>query len=186
MRSIIIYVFACVLLLTYLSGCSSIRIVDTRTIDGVDFSGLKTYEFLDVKFEDERKYVLSDKVIKAIKNNITKQMESRGFSSSSSPDMFVNIGITVETQQTTRETNYQDARTGYIGQRNYHWEAEEVVVNEYEEGTIVIDIVDADKNPLWTCAVAGTVKGKADKVDERVEEAVSKAFSKFPLPPSSP
>ena len=127
MRILNISRFVGVLMLTYLSGCSSVRIVDTRKDEDVDFESYQSYEFHDVKFEDERKYVLSDQVVKAIKHNINQQMNARGYSSSDNPDLFINIGITIETQQTTRETNIQDARTGYIGQRNYHWEAGEVL-----------------------------------------------------------
>ena len=51
-----------------------------------------------------------------------------------------------------------------MGQRNYHWESSEIVVREYEEGTVTLDFVDRAKNLMvWQGVAAGTITDNMKK-----------------------
>ena len=170
-----------IIALSVFSGCSSLRIVRAATDSSADFQTYRTFQFLDVDFANERKFVLSDKVLAALKKYVELELNKQGITKSNNPDLYINIGVTVDTVQTTRETDYRDARTGYIGQRNYSWKSEEVVVGEYQEGTVVVEVLERSSNKqVWECAVARTIKGNGEKLEERIQEAIELAFTRYP------
>jgi hypothetical protein len=72
----------------------------------------------------------------------------------------------------------------YIGQRNYKWESEEIVVGEYQAGTVMIDIIDASVNQMiWQGGVKGAIANKDQQVDKTVITAMKKLFKKYPVKP---
>lgn len=179
-----IYSILCLLVIFSVTSCSSIRVTDSKTADNVQFDRYKTFQFIAVDLQNKEGLPLNDIVIKVIKQNIVDQMILRGYKQSDNNDLAINIGATYRTVQTTRETDFRDARTGYVGQRNYSWKSEEIVVNESEEGTLLIDIIDKDSQQLiWKCAVSGTIKDNPNKRQERIAEAIEKAFARYPIQP---
>ena len=69
-----------------------------------------------------------------------------------------------------------------MGQRNYHWESGEIVVREYDEGTVTLDFVDRAKNLMvWQGVAAGTITDNMKKRDKRINTAMAKLFKKFPV-----
>ena len=83
----------------------------------------------------------------------------------------------------TRETDYRDIR--YSGERNYQWESDEVIVNEYKEGTVVLDIVETSSgNLVWQGIAASILEGelnkKNTKMAARIDAAIEKLFRRFP------
>jgi hypothetical protein len=173
-----------IIVLVSLASCSSIRVKDSKTAEGVQFDSYSTFQFVELDLQNREGLPLNDIVIKMIKSNIKEQMELRGYSQSDNNDLAINIGATTEIVQTTRETDFRDARAGYVGQRNYSWSSEEIVVDESEVGTLLIDVVDrASSELIWKCAVSGTIKNNPEKRAERIEEAIRKAFAKYPIQP---
>ena len=64
--------------------------------------------------------------------------------------------------------------------RNYHWESEEVVIDEYREGTVTIDLIDAETNEMVGQSVAsGTIVGNDEKLQKRIDEGMAKSFDKL-------
>ena len=97
--------------------------------------------------------------------------------------MKINIGRSITDVAHTRETDYRDIR--YSGQRNYQWESDEVVVNEYKEGTVVLDCVDTSNGTLvWQGIAASILEGDLDKRNDkmagRIDAAMEKLFKRFP------
>ena len=68
----------------------------------------------------------------------------------------------------------------YIGQRNYHWESEEVVVNRYKEGTVTVHFVDRQTNKLVSEGIASAVVVEKDAaVRKNIADGVQKLFEEM-------
>jgi len=172
------------LLLLAFNACAPVRVVSTDVQAGVNFSSYKTYNFLDVTARSEAALPGPGGVTYQLKEAVATQLQRRGYRQAAQPDLWVNIGVVVQDRVQTRETNIRDAPR-YIGQRNYHWQSQEVVVNQYEEGTATVELVDAARNErVWSGAVASTITRNSDKLEKRINEAMESLFNKYPVPPT--
>ena len=153
-------------------ACTPVRVVSTEQV-AENFSEYKTFDFYQIT-NGEGPYTAD------LKNAIVRELEKKGYTrDQQSPDLRINIGTTVEDKVQTRETDYRDI--AYMGQRNYSWQSEEVVVNEYKEGTVVIDFVDSGEDKLvWQGVAAGTISGNESEMIKRIDKAMEMLFDKFP------
>lgn len=152
----------------------------------VDFAKYKTFQIysLDVKSIPEfepKKSGLNLMLVEIIEN-----MESRGFVKvTENPDLIINLGISIVSKEQTRQTDIRDAPL-YMGQRNYKWESEEVVVGTYTEGTVTLDLVDAQSEKMiWQVVGASVLSEKREKNRKKVIKGVNKMFKKFPVKPQT-
>ncbi|MDW7695546.1 DUF4136 domain-containing protein [Flammeovirgaceae bacterium SG7u.111] len=178
MKAIRNFIFLVLLGIT-LSACNIVNVTSV-TSDSSDFSAYQTYQF--DKDAGRANSVLLQSDQDRIMELIQSEMEARGYEESSSPDILVDYFITIEDKVQKRESTIQDARMGYMGQRNYSWSASDsIVVSRYKEGSLVIDIIDAKKkNMVWEgTATAEVVKNRKNK-EEFLQKVVSSIFSKFP------
>lgn len=172
------------LICSLLWGCSASKLVTYEVDENADFSQYKTYAFPGIKLEQEdlfRKNRL-DMIITAIDN----EMSSRGYiKKDDNADLLLNVGIVVEERVQTRTTDIRE-RPVYMGQRNYHWEAEEVEVGRYNVGTITMDVVDVETNQMiWYGVVERVVTEiqEDEKAKARIDDVVNTMFEKFPVKP---
>ena len=168
------------LLLLYFTNCTPVSVVSTKKQPNTDFAAYQTYNFLDVSFKNDSMADVNRQEVQLLKNAIARQMESLGYRQSADPDLWVNIGIVVEDKVQTRNTNIQEAPV-YIGQRRYHWEVEERVVDKYKQGTVTVDVVDAERRErVWEGIAAGTLTDNLKKLEKRINEAMEMLFDKYP------
>jgi len=115
-------------------------------------------------------------------DEIHEQMAARGYEKvSENPDLIINLGVSITEKEQTRETDIREAPR-YIGQRNYHWEVEEIVIGHYKEGTVTFDLVDANKNEMiWQAVAAGALEKKREKNQKKITKVVKKLFKKYPV-----
>jgi hypothetical protein len=168
-----------------LAACSSEQAttrVDSRP--GVNLSRYKTYNFMDETARNDSAFVNSGTNIFDLKRAVTRQMEARGFQKANQPDLWVNIGLVTEQRTQTRQANYQtDGAPYYIGQRNYHWQAGDIPIGQYQEGTATIDLVDAARKELvWQGTTTAILSRKPIKAAKQIDEGVADVFAKFPIP----
>lgn len=169
-----------------LAACSTnerLTQVDQKT--GVRFANYKTYNFMDEVARNDSAFQRSGTGIFDLKRAVTQQMESRGYRKAAQPDLWVNIGIVTQTRTQTRPGDFRtDALPQYIGQRNYHWDARDVPVGQYEEGTATIELVDATrKEQVWQATTTKVLSKSPTKVARQIDDAVATAFEKFPVQP---
>ena len=118
--------------------------------------------------------------IEFLKNAIRDEFSNLNLVERENADLKVNIGITLDEIKTTRETTLSEALP-YVGQRNYHWESKEVVTGKYEEGTVMIDLVDVKKNILvWEGFIIGAIPNNQAKKEKRINDGVKKLFANYP------
>lgn len=115
---------------------------------------------------------------------IDREMQAKGFQRGPvDPDLLINLGYAVTDEVQTRETTIQEARyhVTYSG-RNYGWQSEEVIVDEYQDGHVVLDFVDTKQNEMiWQGHVKGTLTNSDKKMEKRINSAFKMLFKKFPL-----
>ncbi len=143
---------------------------------------LTKYHTFGFTSDDEdflKSHVNAKRGLERIKTAIIREMEERGLQQSDNPELLLNLGVTVEEKVQTRETDIRDMH--YMGQRNYHWEAEEVPVGStYREGTLKIDFVDSSANNLVNQAIVSEVLTKNEKkMEKRINRMIKKTFSKI-------
>jgi hypothetical protein len=166
-----------------LAGCATEQVQYARPQPNVDFRAYKTYNFMDVTARNEADFQGPGTGVEALKQAIARELGRRGYQQAANPDLLVNIGVVTQDQVQTRETTIREAPR-YIGQRNYHWQSAEVVVNRYEEGTATVELVDAARQQLiWQGAVKGTLTPDPDKLTKRIDDAIAALFAKYPVPP---
>lgn len=167
------------ILLCALGACSPVKILNVYKAEGFTLANYKTFDFLKVDASGELSPLYLDRV-ELIKDEIARQLAQRGLQqTASSPDLLLNIGIVVEEKEQTRETTLMDAPR-YMGQRNYHWESEEVVVNRYKQGTVTVHFVDSRTNKLVSEGIASAVVvEKEAAVKKNIADGVQKLFEEM-------
>ena len=168
-----------ILLLT-ITACAPVQITTIQP-EGTSLLGFETYDFYEIEFQSYDSLPYNKDNMDFLLNEIRKQMLDKGYAISEDPDLYLNVGVVVKLYEQTRET---DPRfdMNYIGQRNYHWEREEIVVGKYEVGTVIIDFVDAENNQLvWQATAVGILTSDMEKMRERASNAIEKIFKKMPL-----
>jgi hypothetical protein len=168
-----------------LAACTSEQAathVDSRP--GVDLARYKTYNFMDATARNDSAFVNAGSNISDLKDAVTRQLEARGYRKADQPDLLVNIGLVTQTRTQTRQANYQtDGAPYYIGQRNYHWQAGDIPIGQYQEGTATIDLVDAARKELvWQGTTSAILSRKPTRAAKQIDEGVADVFAKFPVP----
>jgi hypothetical protein len=147
-----------------------------------DFSGYKTYGFFVIDTSglvNPENYL---KNLEVLKEAVRTQLTSRGYTESSNPDLKINMGLVVIEKAQTRETDFRTDRPMYMGQRNYSWKSEEVVVGYFKEGTLDFHLIDASSNKMvWWATVTDIVPEKQKNVPKTIERGINKMFGKFPV-----
>ena len=173
----IILIFS--LLICFLAGCSAVKVIKVDQDTSVNLKDYKTFNFYTMNIDNQTSLEPEKKNLDLLLNEIRNEMEAKNYTKAENPDLMINVGIVITEEVQTRETNINDAPR-YMGQRNYHWESEEVVVGTYNDGTVAIDLVDTKTDALVYHAVARSViSSKKEKNQKRIKDAVNKIFSKF-------
>jgi hypothetical protein len=173
-----------IMFITILSfGCSGVSIKNVQQAESFALAKYKTFGFFEVDASGDALSQNSSANLELLKKAISKQFESKGLSlAASSPDLKVNIGIVVSQEVQTRETNFSNPgdRTAYMGQRNYSWQSQEVVVGTYKQGSVTLDLVDGASGKLvWQGTATSVVPENQKNVPALIEEGMTKLFEKL-------
>jgi hypothetical protein len=172
-------VLVTLMLLALVTGCTPGKVISTELGPGIQESNYQTYNFYDLKVDAPDTMPTRPERVQMLKDAISRELQAVGLQMADDPDLWVNIGVVVERKIQTRETDIREAPI-YIGQRNYHWEVEEVPVGEYREGTVTIDLVDAASDEMVGQAVASSAIVEDDeKLKKRIDQVAAKVFKKL-------
>ena len=171
--------FAVLAFTATVAACSPVKIVNIDKTEEFSLTNYKTFDFVDVDVSGIDSPSFNERV-GWIRDEISKQLVQKGLTqTSSSPELLLNIGVVLVEKEQTRETTLMDAPR-YMGQRNYHWESEEVVVNHYNEGTVTVDFVDSKTNTRVCEAVASSVVYKKESTARKnIASGVKKVIEKI-------
>lgn len=173
------------LLTAGLGGCASIKTSYDYAPDA-DFSAYQTYDFfpggrelsgnphLDTPFVDAR-----------IRDALLRNLASRGFRKveDRTPDFYVNYQLSVQQKISSSSANVHYGVGTFGSWGGVGIGTSTPVVRQYEEGTLVIDVVDAASRQLvWRGTGRGAL-GRDPTPEETtrgVDETVAKILEKFP------
>jgi hypothetical protein len=163
----------CLLLFLASAGCgSAIKLTNYSQEPGAKLENYKTFDFYEVKTEGDvpAEYQLRAKQIqKSLEQTLTDLGLKR---SATNPDLLVNLGLHIKEKVQTREKDIRtDRGVQYVGQRNYSWQAGEVVVGYYHEGALTIDMVDRVKQKMiWQFVLEGIMSEKSEPSESNLKK----------------
>lgn len=174
-------VFTSIIILLFAS-CSSTKVLNTETGDVGDINAYRTFDFYQVQASGDTASQIFAERITQLEDAIAIEMQHHGYLlSKTNPDLLVNIGIVVNQEKQTRQTDFRTDAPRYIGQRRYSWKSEEVEVGSYREGTVTVHLVDSKQNKMvWKGAVQDVIPRKESKIQKTITAGVKKLFSRFP------
>jgi hypothetical protein len=159
-----------------LVGCSTIS-VNQDYDPGYDFSKLKTFGFIPISPEAGIDQLNANRFGDAIKNELT----AKGYTVSEKADF--GVAILFGKQTKTNITSYGYGYGPYWGR---YGGTTNIDVSQYDEGTLIIDIIDMTKKELvWRGTGTGGLNPNAT-VEERtanINNAVAQILAQFPPTP---
>ena len=105
------------MLALFLSACSSAPDIRSDYDRAADFSGYRTYNFIDGAGPDGQGY--QSLFTKYMLSAITLEMENRGYTMSDTPDLLVNFNAFL--QDKTKVTTTPSSMGGYYGYRGGYY-----------------------------------------------------------------
>lgn len=176
------------ILVAFLAACNSVRVV-TDYDRGANFSEYKSYAFYKTGID---KAQISDIDKKRILVAIDQELGKRGFVKSQNPDMLISI-FTKEKERVDVYNNAWGWGWGYGWGWGFYnpwfwgpgwgpgWGGTNVSTRT--EGSLYIDIIDADtKELVWQGKGVGIVGNTSniDKKEQRIKEFVSQILEEYP------
>jgi len=156
--------------------------VETDYKPGADFSAYKTFSWYDKTSVPKKGEVVNTLFDDRVRSAIQNTLKLRGYSEGKSPDFLVTYHFSVEQKLESRDVSVGLA----YSPRGWGWGAgvnTGTTVNQYEEGTLMIDILDAaGKELLWRGYVQERLYGSKtpEEREEDIQEAVTAILTKFP------
>ena len=165
-----------VILMLLIAGCSGIK-VTTDYDRKVDFKKFKTFNF-SKEFENVR---LNDLNRRRLKEDISAQMNAKGYKIAATPDLLVNAFVKGTPQYTANAHTNGMGWGGYgYGYGGWGSSSTYVDVNSYTEGTLFIDLIDVKKKEMvWEGIAEGLVNPRENTREEGLNKVVTRIFKDF-------
>lgn len=174
----------CTVMVCTIVACSPSLKVTTDHDKNANFQQYKTFDLYKVENEKQSVSVLN---LERIKNAVRSEIAKKGFQEvTQSPDLLVNIITILKNKRSvTSNTDYY----GYGGfYRPYYWGGGLGVssyttydVQNYKDGSIIIDIIDAKTNKLvWEGIGNREIDKPMDNADVEIPKDVASILAKFP------
>lgn len=182
----LVRVLPVLLFLIVLAACATGPRVSTDADPRTDFSRFQTYAFYDPIAMEQSGY--TSYLTEQIRSSVRREMDRRGYGfDEADPDLRVNFQGVIREKTDVYSIPRSDVHYFYnYRARSYMampvW-YDDTQVSQYTEGTLTIDLVDADRNHLvWTGSAIGRVVQRTP--GERAAEAdraVAAIFEAFPF-----
>lgn len=175
----IFFLFSLILIMS----CGGPRVLHRELAPGAEISTYKTFDFFQTSASGDTMPGHYNDRFDRIKKAIVNELTAKGLTqSTSNPELLVNIGMVIDEEIQTRETNFNTDAPRYIGQRNYSWKSEEIEVGRYRLGTVTVHLVDAKKEELvWEGAIEGVIPDKESRREKLINEGIRDLFSAWSL-----
>lgn len=175
--------FLLAIALLVLQACASTPKATANYDRSADFSTYRTFGFVDKLGTDAAGY--ESLVTQTLKASTRREMQSRGYTyAATNPDLLVNFNARLADK--TRVDQVPASPPMYMGYRRGlygGWGGYQTTVEQYTEGTLNIDLVDAGKRQLvWEGVAVGRITNQQPQNREaKLDAAVVEIFSKYPF-----
>src|ERR1700730_10636148 len=168
----------CTLFFLVTLGAAFAQHVETDFDHQANFSQYKTYSWQAIKDPNP----LWDA---RIKHAVDAQLAAKGWTPVDSGGDVAIVAIKTTKTERTLQTFY-DGFGGGWGWRGFGGFGDSTTtVQDYKEGTLLLDMYDAKtKQLIWRGSAEGSVSDKAAKNEKNLEKGVAKMFKKFPPQPA--
>jgi hypothetical protein len=169
-------------------SCSTVR-VETDYDPDADFGGLSTYAWMPHPPAVSNDPLLHNSLLDSrVRSSVDKEMAAKGIRkvSAAKASFLVNYYINLEQKIRVDTIPVATYGYGYGVNRRYGGMAAETQVQQYEVGTLILDIVDPKKSELLWRGSGSTRVGRANTPEDKqkkVDEAVTKMLAEFPPSP---
>ena len=155
-----------------LSSCSSVRVAADYDREA-NFEQYKTFAFFKPGID---KAEISDIDKRRILRAIEAELMAKGMTKSASPDVLVSLF--------TKSRERINVNDNYYGGFYYPWYygPSPVTVSQYTEGTLFIDLLDANKKELvWQGIGTGALSiSSVERKEARIKEFVAEIMAEYP------
>jgi hypothetical protein len=167
-------------------ACSSVR-TNYDFDPATDFSTWSTYAWYPSGATSTGGARLESPLLHArVRAAIDRTLVAAGYSQTQSgaPDFYVNYHLSTQQKLDVQTINRGYSTGGTRGRRGAGWNTgrTETRVSEYEEGTLVVDFADDERQLVWRGSGTRRLKKnpKPDQVTKKVDEAVAEVLGQFP------
>lgn len=184
MRRTVLNGAAVVAVLALAAGCASGPEIRVTADPGANLAAYRTFNYLSPLGTDREGY--ESLVSASLKEATTAELTRRGYVLAEKPDFLVNFSGRLSDKLRVTRTPPVRPPLGYYGYRRGFYDPwygyNDLDVDQYTEGTLNIDIVDAaSKRLVWESIAVGRVNEKSLKaLPAAVREVVPQMLAKFP------
>ncbi|CAH8285334.1 uncharacterized protein DUF4136 [Mariniflexile fucanivorans] len=168
-------------LLLVVSSCTTVRVASDYD-KNASFSTYKTFAFFKTGID---KAEISDLDKRRILRAIEAELLAKGFTKSDNPDLLVSLFTKSNQRVDVYNNSWGYGGWGWGGYGGFGpgwgWGWNQPNVSTSTEGTLYIDLIDANKKELvWQGMGTGYLTQKMEKKEERIREFVTKIMEKYP------
>lgn len=164
-------------------ACAPATRITSEPAPGFSLSPYQTFSFMEVDASGDGLGQNYQTEVSYLQQEIARQLEQRGLRPAAveEADLLVNLGIVVDDEVQTRQTNILTDPPQYIGQRRYTWQSREVEVGRYQRGTVSVHLVDRERNELvWQGTAARIISDNQAKLREQITGGMEKLIGSIP------
>lgn len=176
--TIVRFAAACLAWITLVS-CSSLRTYYDYDREA-DFSALRTYDWIDPDSGSAVGTPENDLVNRRIRAAVDRELAAQGYVvATADPDFLVTSHVGVEQRIEVHDWGYSYGRS--YGRHGMMVGSTDV--REYDEGTLILDVIDAEtRNLIWrgTAKRAVSRNPTPEESEAIISTAVAKILDKFP------
>lgn len=173
-----------VILLLVVTSCSSIRVA-TDYDKNANFDNFKTFAFFKTGID---KAEINDLDKRRILRAIESELLAKGFTKSETPDLLISLFTKSNQRVDVYNNTWGMGAWGWGGWGpwggfgpGWGWGYNQPSVTTSTEGTLFIDLIDANKKELvWQGMGTGYLSRNMDKKEALIKEFVSKIMEKYP------
>ena len=176
-----IHAFLVIFLMGFVVSCSTIYGVQYDYDKQADFKSLKTFDWMTVP----EKADIDSLNVERVKKAVNAELQAKGLMmTSNNPDFLIaeHLGKKDKVQVTNWGYGY-GPHGGYWGG---YWGPGGTSTYEYEEGSLILDFVDAKSNKMiWRGVAKAEVQktNSPEKAEKLINEAVQEILKNFPPKP---
>jgi len=168
-------------LILLLAGCSSTSVrfdYDRQQ----DFRQFKTFDFYPIPKEVGPD--TNPLVVKRIQDAVIRELAHKGFSQTETkPDLRIAIHTESKDKFNVTQWGYHYAPYDYYWRGYGYWHGGGIDVQQYEEGTLILDFVRTDEDEMVWRGVASQALpsfSTPEQIDATIKQAVAKILENFP------
>jgi hypothetical protein len=177
-----IKIFLVLFFIGFTVSCSSTYGVKYDYDTNANFADLKTFDWMPVP----EKAGIDSLVVQRVKNAVNAELQAKGLMMTpDNPDFLIAQHLGTKDKVQVRDLGYNYGP--YERYRFGLWGPDEVSTYKYEEGSLILDFVDAkSKKMIWRGSAKAEVQNvdTAEKSEKLINSAVHEILKKFPPVPS--